>query len=306
MRARPGPSTPSGCAGEVKLSRRALRGGRLFGQVFGPEYVLARKNARRSIHRYRATLLSLTMSVALMVTASGFAQYLETAYSMGHRDSGYNITARLDSYDLTADITADPGFAVLTAPENAQAVRVRETVQWGAASLPADRFSEEQQELTARADAANAAFGLAPAVGADGTLAMSPYLIVLSDEEYAALAGADAASDGQTLDCILINRYLYTGSEGGYTDVRGQTNYQPGDTIGWDFNTLPVTLRIQSVLDGEDVPGELVRTTSSATTITFVTGRSAADAVSERFTAETGATAAGTLPSPTRPRTGKP
>lgn len=80
-------------AGEVRLSRRALRGGRLFGRVLGPEYVLARKNARRSIHRYRATLLSLTMSVVLMVTASGFAQYLETAYAMGHRDSDYNITA---------------------------------------------------------------------------------------------------------------------------------------------------------------------------------------------------------------------
>lgn len=275
-------------AGEVRLSRRALKGGRLFGRVLGPEYILARKNARRSVHRYRATLLSLTMSVVLMVTASGFAGYLETAYSMGHRDSDYNITARLDSYDLTADITANPGFAVLTAPENARAVRVRETVQWGASPLPADRFSEQQQALTAQADAANAAFGLAPAVGADGTLAMSPYLIVLSDEEYAALTGAEAASDGQTLDCLLINRYLYTGSEGGYTDVRGQTSYQPGDTVDWDFNTLPVTLRIQSVLDGEDVPEELVRTTSSATTITFVTGRSAADAVFARFTAETG------------------
>ena len=77
---------------------------------------------------------------------------------------------------------------------------------------------------------------------------------------------------------LLINRYHYTGSEGGYTDVRGQTNYQPGDTVDWDFNTLPVTLNIRAVLDGQDVPEELVRTTSSATTITFVTGRSAADA----------------------------
>lgn len=285
---RTGPIDAIRGAGEVKLSRRALRGGRLFGRVFGPEYVLARKNARRSIHRYRATLLSLTMSVVLMVTASGFAQYLETAYAMGHRDSDFNITARLDSYDLTADITAAPGFATLNDPENAQAVRVRETVQWGATNLPADRFSEEQQELSAQASAANAAMGLLPAVNEDGSLAMSPYLIVLSDEEYAALAGADAASDGQTLDCILVNRYLYTGSEGGYTDVREQTSFQPGDTIDWDFNTLPVTLNIQSVLDGDDVPEELVRTIPSATTITFVTGRSAADAVFARFTAETG------------------
>ena len=285
---RTGPIDAIRGTGEVKLSRRALRGGRLFGRVLGPEYVLARKNARRSIHRYRATLLSLTMSVVLMVTASGFAQYLETAYAMGHRDSDYNITARLESYDLTADITADPGFATLCAPENAQTVRVRETVQWGSTSLPADRFSEQQQELSAQTDAANAAFGLAPTVGADGTLAMSPYLIVLSDEEYAALTGADASSDGQTLDCLLVNRYLYTGSEGGYIDVRGQTSFQPGDTIDWDFNTMPVTLNIRAVLDGDDVPEELVRVIPSATSITFVTGRSAADAVFERFTAEVG------------------
>ena len=237
-------------------------------------------------------LLFTLENSSLLVSSQSSALSLENA-EISLADSydalnDYNITARLDSYDLTADITAAPGFVTLNDPENAQAVRVRETVQWGAANLPADRFSEEQQELSAQASAANAAMGLLPAVNEDGSLAMSPYLIVLSDEEYAALAGADAASDGQTLDCILVNRYLYTGSEGGYTDVRGQTSFQPGDTIDWDFNTLPVTLNIQSVLDGDDVPEELVRTIPSATTITFVTGRSAADAVFARFTAETG------------------
>lgn len=283
---RTGPIDAIRGAGQVKLSRRALRGGGLLGRLLGPEYVLARKNARRSIHRYRAILLSLTMSVVLMVTASGFARYLQTAYAMGHRDSEYNITVRLDSYDLEADITAAPGWQTLIAPQNAQAVRVRETVQWGATDLPAERFSEQQQALSA-ADP-GAAMGLAPAVNADGSLAMSPYLIVLSDEEYAALAGSRAACDGQTLDCILVNRYLFTGSESGYIDVRGQTDFQPGDTIRWDFNTLPVVLRIGAVLDGDEVPQELVRVTPSATAITVVTGRSAADAVFERFTAEIG------------------
>ena len=283
---RTGPIDAIRGAGQVKLCRRALGGGGILGRLLGPEYVLARKNARRSIHRYRAILLSLTMSVVLMVTASGFARYLQTAYAMGHRDNEYNITARLDSYDLNADITAAPGWQTLNSPQNAQAVCVRETVQWGATDLPADRFSDQQRALSA-ADP-SAAMGLAPAVNADGSLAMSPYLIVLSDEEYFALTGSEAAGDGQNLDCVLVNRYLFTGAEGGYTDVREQTNFQPGDILNWDFNTLPVALHIRAVLNGDDVPEDLVRVTPSATTITLVTSRHAVDAVFERFTAEVG------------------
>lgn len=272
--------------GGVKISRRALCGGGLFGRVFGFAYTIARKNARRSIHRYRVTLLSLTMSVILTVTASGFAQYLETAYSMGHRESDYDITARLDSYDLTADLTAAPGWETLHAPQNAQRVKIRETIQWGAVSLPADRFSRQQQTLSA--ENPGQAAGLPPAIHADGSLSMSPCLIVLPDEEYASLTGTAAACDGKTLDCVLVNRYLFTGASGGYTDVRGQTNLEPGDRIEWDFNTMPLTLKIGMVLDGEDVPDELVRRVPSAFTITFVSSRSAVDRVFARFTAETG------------------
>lgn len=276
--------------GEIRLNARALKGGRLFGRVFGPEGMLARKNARRSVHRYRATLLSLTLSVILLVTASAFAQYLETAYSMGHRDAGYNVTAAMDCYSTAGDGGAHPLRQALLSPAHAQSVRELEHIQWGMLTLPADRIGAQTARLgwqyAADTGLNDPASCWAAAGEGSAALAMQPYLLVLPDEEYAALAGQDAAADGRTIDCVVIDRCYMPGADGGMVEVSPQMALRPGDTMEWDFNTLPVTLRVAAVAD--DPPRDLVQTWPSPYIMTLVTSRSAADAVFARFTAELG------------------
>ena len=277
---------------EIRLNARALRGGRLFGRVFGPEGMLARKNARRNIHRYRATLLSMTLSVILLVTASAFALYLERSYDMGHQITDYNVTAKLSCYSTTEDGGTYPILDALRSPAQAQTVREQEHIQWGMLTLPADRIGEQTTGIGWQY-AQDLGMGLndAPTYWANAgpdsdTLAMQPYLLVLPDEEYAELAGQAAAADGTVIDCVVINRCYMPGMDGGMVEMEHQMALQPGDTLDWDFNTLPVTLRVAAV--AEDPPQNLVQTWHTPYMLTLVTSRSNADAVFARFTAEQG------------------
>ncbi|MDR1536546.1 MAG: ABC transporter permease [Clostridiales bacterium] len=72
--------------GEVKIKSRQVRGGRFIGKLFGFEGMLAYKSMKRNRRNFRATVLSLTVSVVLFIIAGEFgAQYMNTAdlYYMG-------------------------------------------------------------------------------------------------------------------------------------------------------------------------------------------------------------------------------
>ena len=61
---------------DVKASKRKARYPKLAAKLFGAEGLLAKKYYTRSSKKYRATILSLAMSVILFVAASGFCMYL--------------------------------------------------------------------------------------------------------------------------------------------------------------------------------------------------------------------------------------
>jgi putative ABC transport system permease protein len=67
-------------AGEVRIRAKDMRGGRFIGKLFGFEGMLAYRSIKRSRRNYRATVVSLTVSIMLFVAAGEFgAQYKETA-----------------------------------------------------------------------------------------------------------------------------------------------------------------------------------------------------------------------------------
>lgn len=61
---------------DVKLSAKKVKTGKLAFQIFGLEGMLAKKNFKRNKKRYRATVISLFMSVVLFISASAFTLYL--------------------------------------------------------------------------------------------------------------------------------------------------------------------------------------------------------------------------------------
>lgn len=61
---------------DVKLRARDVRCGALTGKLFGFEATLSAKNFGRNRKRYRATVISLVLSITLFISASSFCSYL--------------------------------------------------------------------------------------------------------------------------------------------------------------------------------------------------------------------------------------
>lgn len=64
---------------EVKLRPREVKTGKLTYKLFGFEGMLAQKSFKRSRRQYRITILSLTLSVVLFLSASAFCAYMEAS-----------------------------------------------------------------------------------------------------------------------------------------------------------------------------------------------------------------------------------
>lgn len=73
---------------EVRLTRRSLKTPRLIRRVFGFEAEIALKNLKRSRKKYRATVVSLVISLVLFLTVSSYASI--TRDISGAVDDGYN------------------------------------------------------------------------------------------------------------------------------------------------------------------------------------------------------------------------
>lgn len=88
---------------DIKIRSRHLRTSPVTGKLFGFSGVLASKNYKRNRKRYRATVVSLTLSVVLFISASTFSMYLKESVTGSYDLSGYDI-----SYDSMGDWREDP------------------------------------------------------------------------------------------------------------------------------------------------------------------------------------------------------
>lgn len=85
---------------EVKLTRKSVKTSRLTHALFGFEGELALKNLKRNRKKYRATVLSLIISLVLFLTVSYYTEAIRTSSSA--IETGYN-------FDLEVSYTNVPG-----------------------------------------------------------------------------------------------------------------------------------------------------------------------------------------------------
>ena len=78
-------------ANDVSIKPREVRISPLTYKLFGVEGVIAGKHFKRSRKRYRATVLSLFMSVVLFISASSFCRYLTDAVTNVFQHYDYDI-----------------------------------------------------------------------------------------------------------------------------------------------------------------------------------------------------------------------
>lgn len=79
---------------DIKLAGRAKKPSRLVKKLFGFEGMIAQKNFARNKKRYRATVMSLFLSIVLFISASSFCSYL-TAAVTGISDTYTSVDAQI-------------------------------------------------------------------------------------------------------------------------------------------------------------------------------------------------------------------
>ncbi len=85
---------------DIKVKNNKAKTSRLTYALFGLPGVLASKYYKRNRKKYRATVLSLFMSIVLFVSASAFTDYLTEMVSGGFQTVGYDLTYQASQYDF--------------------------------------------------------------------------------------------------------------------------------------------------------------------------------------------------------------
>lgn len=138
---------------EVKLTRKTVKTTRLTRALFGFEGEIALKNLKRNRKKYRATVLSLIISLVLFLTVSYYTETLNASFSA--TETGYNFDLEVsylnvpdsDAAEVNEKIAALEGVTDTTAFENANGLFLPESTQL---SDLVRRLivSDDQQELS--------------------------------------------------------------------------------------------------------------------------------------------------------------
>lgn len=92
---------------DIAIHPRKIKTSRLISKLFGFEGVLAAKNYKRNGKKYRATVISLFLSIVLFISASSLCAYLTKSVNTVISDQGYDISYSFspDDYQLETLMT---------------------------------------------------------------------------------------------------------------------------------------------------------------------------------------------------------
>ena len=82
---------------EIKIKNKNLKTPKIIKVLFGTGGVLAYKNLKRSKKKYRTTVISLTVSIAIFITMNSFVNYAFGTANNYYKDYDYNISIRENS-----------------------------------------------------------------------------------------------------------------------------------------------------------------------------------------------------------------
>ena len=105
---------------DIKIKAKKLKTSKLTKKIFGIGGVIASKNLKRNKKKYRTTLISLVVSIAIFISLSSFLEYGKKMTNMYYTDIGYNIVVYGGTKELYEGIVKmnnvkDYSYAYLTA-----------------------------------------------------------------------------------------------------------------------------------------------------------------------------------------------
>lgn len=242
---------------EVKLTRRAVKTSGLTRSLFGFEAEIALKNLKRSRKKYRATIISLVISLVLFLTVSTYTQLTDSLSGVSYE--GFNFDIQVNYSDATEAGRESINEAVATLDEVKDYVITRRL----SGVLPLD-----EQALSEYAKVFNSPENGRYDLGAD--------VVSLNDEafaKYAQSAGVNAADYTNSEDpkAILINHgqdYYPTGNDDLKKASGDVLNVRPGDELKFKLQdaSAELNLPVGAVTD-ERPMGTLLQGFNSATLV---------------------------------------
>lgn len=105
---------------DIKIKAKKLKTSKLTKKIFGIGGVIASKNLKRNKKKYRTTVISLVVSIAIFISLSSFLEYGKKTTNMYYTDIGYNISVYGGTKELYEEIVKmnnikDYSYAYLTA-----------------------------------------------------------------------------------------------------------------------------------------------------------------------------------------------
>lgn len=220
---------------EIKLTAKTIRTAGLTRRLFGFEGELALKNLKRNRKKYRATILSLIISLVLFLTVSMYGDLINRSSDMMLGRVNFDLSVNLNNSG--AHYTPDQQKAIYrqiagldTVKEYAVLNSIYGAVGVSAAQLPdgidKDQFSHNMGvTVNSKGDS-----------DGETKYGYSVGLYSLDDAafaRYAAAVGADAGNFNDTTkpQAILINQNLSLQKDGRYVESEA-IKAKVGDTLG--------------------------------------------------------------------------
>jgi len=175
---------------DIRIRPGKVKTSRLVYKLFGFDGMLASKNFKRNKRKYRATVVSLFMSVVLFISASSFTSYLKKGTSQVFEEMKHEI-----SYYLTPDqgMSADEVRGVLSSVEGVNASSYEYSDYYSQLLVPSDAVGERYSELV------DQSFYEPILNPQDGESIVNMHLIFLDDESFKEVLTENSLSEGEYL-----------------------------------------------------------------------------------------------------------
>lgn len=92
---------------DIKANRRSIRTPKWIYKLFGLPGMLSHKYFTRSRKKYRATILSLFMSVVLFISSAAFTEYLQSSVEGVYGDFEWDLSYHIKCQEMSSDQLAE-------------------------------------------------------------------------------------------------------------------------------------------------------------------------------------------------------
>ena len=253
-------------SGEIKIRAKKLRSSWLVQKLFGFEGTLASKSLKRNRRNFRATVISIAISIMLFIAASSISMQINRVADMFWPDIDAAVISMYQGLWVTHfDVESQEYRGSLTTINQNTANTITEqlrefpdTTVFGVggdnslhiAWVPKEMLTPDMRELS----------GDRRGYHYQDQYRFDTVLIIMDPEHYAELSRRAGVPYGSN---ILINHFRHYDREKGrwYEIVPYLFDYQTlliAERSGWDRDTEPFELPLHGELRVTDVPNEVL------------------------------------------------